>query len=161
MPASGGPHPVVNILMIATLAKAKKSGFTLVELVIVIVVLGILSAVAIPRFFDFSGDANEAATKGALGGVRSAIANSFAFSATPSGGGVATYPSLTDLVVPGTVMAQAIPDNPYVTGGGPMNTVADGTGVTRGTATGDPWVYNPVNGEFWAGTSSGAGEADF
>ena len=51
-----------------------KSGFTLVELVIVIVVLGILSAVAIPRFLNFTGDANQAACKGALGGTRSAIA---------------------------------------------------------------------------------------
>ena len=83
----------------------KKSGFTLVELVIVIVVLGILSAVAIPKFFDVSGDAKNAACKGALGGMRSAIATYYAQSATPSGGGVATFPTIAQLSAAGTVMA--------------------------------------------------------
>lgn len=148
--------------MISTLAKAKKSGFTLVELVIVIVVLGILSAVAIPRFFDFSGDANEAATKGALGGVRSAIANFYAHSATPSGGGSAAYPTLAELTTTGTVMAQTIPDNPYSTSAAKNGVVAGtakGTPVTAGTTGG--WCYNAATGEFWADTASGAGEAGF
>ncbi len=148
--------------MISTLAKAKKSGFTLVELVIVIVVLGILSAVAIPRFFDFSGDANEAAAMGSLGGVRSAIGNFYAHSATPSGGGVATYPTLAELTTPGTVMAQTIPDNPYSTSAVKNAVVAGttaGTPVTAGTTGG--WCYNAATGEFWADTASGAGEAGF
>ena len=136
-----------------------KSGFTLVELVIVIVVLGILSAVAVPRFIDFSGDAKIAATKGALGGVRSAIANYYAFSATPTGGGVASYPSITDLQAPGVVMTQNIPDNPYATGT-VKNLVVPGT--VKGTPnSAGSWVYNASTGEFWAATSSGANEADF
>ncbi|WDE08412.1 type II secretion system protein [Thalassomonas viridans] len=40
----------------------KKNGFTLIELVTVIVILGILSVVALPRFFDLSDDANKAVT---------------------------------------------------------------------------------------------------
>ncbi len=127
-----------------------KSGFTLVELVIVIVVLGILSAVAVPRFIDFSGDAKVAATKGALGGVRSAISNFYAFSATPSGGGVAKYPTLTELETAGTVMAQSIPDNPYATTA-VKNIVKAGT--TKGTADATAsWSYNETTGEFWAST---------
>ncbi|MBS3805819.1 MAG: type II secretion system protein [Oleiphilaceae bacterium] len=52
----------------------KQKGFTLIELVIVIVILGILSAFALPRFADLSGDATEASVEGARGAVKSASA---------------------------------------------------------------------------------------
>ncbi|RBP20555.1 MSHA pilin protein MshA [Marinobacter pelagius] len=50
----------------------KEKGFTLIELVMVIVILGILAAFALPRFADFSGDAKDATIRGAIGSVRSA-----------------------------------------------------------------------------------------
>ena len=50
----------------------KHSGFTLIELVIVIVILGILAAAALPRFSDLSTDARFAALNGLAGGIRSA-----------------------------------------------------------------------------------------
>lgn len=49
-----------------------RKGFTLIELVMIIVVLGILAAVAIPRFIDLQSDAEEAAIKGLYGGYLSA-----------------------------------------------------------------------------------------
>lgn len=51
----------------------KEKGFTLIELVMVIVILGILAAFALPRFADLSGDAEEAAIDGARGSVKSAM----------------------------------------------------------------------------------------
>ena len=53
---------------------AKHSGFTLIELVIVIVILGILAAAALPRFSDLSTDARVSAVNGLAGSIRSAAA---------------------------------------------------------------------------------------
>ncbi|WP_341502863.1 type II secretion system protein [Gallaecimonas sp. GXIMD4217] len=50
----------------------KQSGFTLIELVVVIIILGILAVTAVPKFIDLQSDARKSAMQGILGGVKGA-----------------------------------------------------------------------------------------
>lgn len=56
----------------------KQRGFTLIELVVVIIILGVLAAVAVPRFTDLSGDARTAAGKGVAGAISSGTSINYA-----------------------------------------------------------------------------------
>lgn len=52
----------------------RQNGFTMIELIMVIVILGLLSAFALPRFFDAAADARAARVNAGLGAARSALA---------------------------------------------------------------------------------------
>ncbi len=56
----------------------QQAGFTLIELIMVIVILGLLSAVALPQFVDLTGEAETASTEGIAGALSSAATINYA-----------------------------------------------------------------------------------
>src|SRR5687767_5781511 len=125
-------------------------GFTLIELIAVIVVLAILAGVALPKYFDYSAQARASSCKGTLGGVRAGIANFYANSAIS---GTAVYPTFAQLNTLGTVMQELLPPNPYNNSAVVRN--ADATWVSGNppVAGVQGWAYDQTNGKFWANTN--------
>ena len=136
----------------------KKEGFTLVEVIAVLVILGILAAVAIPKFFDMQETARTKATEGAVGELNGQVALAFAQNAL-NGLAAGGYVGYTGYVGPDFVVING------------ANTAVEGTDIppTFGTiafslpAGVHSWALDWKNGDtaspgyFKIGTKGAAG----
>lgn len=95
---------ILNAKQARNRASRRQAGFTLVELVTVILILGVLAAVALPRFADLQGKAREAKVRGVLGSMRSASAMVKA-TAMASGKACGTASDTTGIAMEGSTIA--------------------------------------------------------
>lgn len=112
----------------------KQQGFTLVELIFVIVILGILAATALPRFINLSEDARQSALEGMTGSMRSAAAMAHAEALVKEQNGPTGSITVEGLTI-GLV-------NGYPTGNSIMTMISDTSGFSITAGAGSAVVVN-------------------
>ena len=142
----------------------------------VLLLLAVLAAVAIPNFADFRNEARDSSTKGSLGGLRSAVAIARAAIALKEDVGPPAYPTVLELqtnsyngshpnlnalsVINKRIFdgSSGVPENPWSLQTIPFNQQSSifdclvAKSFVRSVAlqTDFGWCYNSTTGEFWA-----------
>lgn len=122
------------------LNKRKRSAFSLVELVVVVLILGIIAAVAAPKMFDVASDARQNSTKTSLFVLRDAIE---------------LYKAQNSSYPPAATLATAL--DPFLKGPFPAVQIGSNQNATVAASTQNPittpesggagWAYNPTTGD--------------
>lgn len=125
-----------------------RRGFTLIELILVISILGILAVSALPKFIDITGSARRASRDGVVGAVRSGV-QLYRANDMVTGGSSGVYPTTLDVNADAstcstcfsTVLSTGVPDSSWRRTNSTTYTHNDGTTVVT-------YAYNATNGTF-------------
>lgn len=124
-----------------------RKGFTLVEILVVVVILGILAAIVVPQYSKATDDAKHQATIDQLVKLRQAVAvyyvrNNATFPAITAGAG-----TWGELMTDGYF--RYVPENLHV-GGPNANVITIGTAADTAKTDAYGWIFNPTTGDVWA-----------
>jgi prepilin-type N-terminal cleavage/methylation domain-containing protein len=126
-----------------------RSAFTLIEILIVVVILGILASVVVPQFASATQDASQVATLDQLTKVRRAVQVYFydhsSYPQIVAGDG--TWGQLMDRTH--SVFLREKPRNFWV-GGVNQTVISLGVSANSSYQSSYGWIFNPANGEVWA-----------
>ena len=129
---------------------ATSRAFTLIEVLIVVVILGILAAIVVPQFSNATEQATMGGTHDQLAKIRETIGVYY-------GRNQNAWPDIQPGIgtwgqVLGPGYMREVPTNLWVGNSDAGRTIVHGAGPDGAYQSGYGWIYNPATGDLWAGS---------